>query len=79
MSSKQTTISARLRQAIQDSGMSFLALEKNTGVLRQSLMKFVRGEQAIHLDAADSLAEYFGLELQPQKKRPSKKQPAGDR
>ena len=34
-----------LRKAILDSGLSFQGLENETGVLRQSLMKFVRGEQ----------------------------------
>jgi plasmid maintenance system antidote protein VapI len=52
-----------LRQAIVDSGMSFLALERETGVIRQSLMPFARGETGINLDAADKLAVYFGLEL----------------
>ena len=57
------TITAALRRAICESGMSFKALERETGVLRQSLMKFVRGEQSLRLDLADRLAAYFGLEL----------------
>ena len=51
-----------LRQAIQESGMSFKAIERATGVVRQSLMKFVRGEQSLRLDKADDLAHYFGIE-----------------
>ena len=57
-----------LRRAITGSGLSFKRLEKETGVLRQSLMKFVRGEQSLRLDAADRLAAYFGLELRPKRK-----------
>ena len=64
MTSKQP-ITDLLRRTINDSGIPFLTLEQETGVLRQSLMKFARGETTIHLDAADKLAEYFGLELRP--------------
>jgi plasmid maintenance system antidote protein VapI len=67
-------LSAALRQAIRESGLSFKALEKETGVLRQSLMKFVRGEQSLRLDMADKLAVYFGLSLLPEK---PKRQSAG--
>ena len=52
-----------LRRAIADSGQSFRALEQETGVLRQSLMKFARGQQSLRLDQADKLAAYFGLKL----------------
>jgi hypothetical protein len=58
-------ISEALRQAIAESGVSFAALERETGVLRQSLMKFARGEQCLRGDAYDKLAAYFGLVLQP--------------
>ena len=54
-----------LKQAIEDSGLPFIELERQTGVLRQSLMKFARGETTIHLDSADKLAEFFGLALGP--------------
>jgi hypothetical protein len=57
-----------LRKAILDSGLSFQALERETGVLRQCLMKFVRGEQSLRLDMAGRLAAYFGLELRPKRK-----------
>ena len=62
---KKQPITEVLRQAIVDSGMTFLALERETGVIRQSLMPFARGEAGISLDAADKLAVYFGLELRP--------------
>ena len=65
-------ISETLRQAINESGLSFLALEKATGVLRQSLMPFARGEAGINVDAADKLAVYFGLELRPAKSQKPK-------
>lgn len=52
-----------LRDAIAESELSFKALERETGVLRQSLMKFAAGEQSLRLDAADKLAEFFGIEI----------------
>jgi plasmid maintenance system antidote protein VapI len=58
-----------LRKAISASGLSFQALESETGVLRQSLMKFVRGQQSLRLDMADKLAAYFGLALRRSGKR----------
>ena len=59
-----------LRQAIADSGETFKGLERETGVKRQSLMKFMRGEQSLRLDLADRLAAYFGLEVsKPRTKR----------
>ena len=51
-----------LREAIAESGMPFLTIEQATGVKRQSLMKFVRGEQSLRLDLADRLAAHFGIE-----------------
>ena len=62
--SKRTGLSITdvLRQAITQTDMSFKALERETGVKRQSLMRFVRGEQSLRLDMADRLAAYFGIE-----------------
>ncbi|MFM9962256.1 MAG: hypothetical protein ACKV2Q_13670 [Planctomycetaceae bacterium] len=62
---KKMPITDLLRQTIQERGIPFLTLEQETGVLRQSLMKFARGESTIHLDSADALADYFGLALGP--------------
>jgi plasmid maintenance system antidote protein VapI len=56
-------ISDRLRQTIVESGVSYNALQRETGVARASIMRFVRGSQSLRLDMADRLAEYFGLEL----------------
>lgn len=61
-------ISDALRRAIAEGGMSFKALERETGVLRQSLMKFARGEQCLRGDAYDKLAAFFRLELRTKRK-----------
>ena len=67
------TIAEILRDAINASELSFLALERETGVIRQSLMPFARGESSISLDAADKLATYFELELRPATRKPATK------
>jgi len=66
---KQQTISDALKRAIVQSGMAHVALERETGVQRASIMRFLRGEQSIRLDGADKLAAYFGLELRPKRKK----------
>jgi len=57
------TMTEALREAIAESELSFKALERETGVLRQSLMKFAAGEQSLRLEAADKLARFFELQL----------------
>ena len=50
-----------LRRAIAESGLSFSELERRTGLKRQSMMRFARGEQSLRLDLADRLLECLGL------------------
>ncbi len=57
------TMTEALREAIAGSELSFKALERETGVVRQSLMKFARCERSLRLDNADKLAEFFGIEV----------------
>ncbi len=59
----------RLVRAIESGEETFLGLERKTGVLRQSLMIFARGEGTIFLSAADELAAYFGMEMVERSKR----------
>ncbi len=66
---KPMTITDHLRDAVNDCPLSFQALEQETGVTRQSLMRFARSEASLRLDFADKLAEYFGLELTERKGR----------
>jgi transcriptional regulator with XRE-family HTH domain len=51
-----------LRRALRNS-TTLSEVERATGVKRQSLAKFMRGEQSLRLDLADRLAEYFGFEV----------------
>ena len=57
-------VSNLLRRTIVESGVSYNALQRETGVSRASIMRFVEGRQSLRLDMADRLAAYFGLALQ---------------
>jgi hypothetical protein len=64
------TVSASdlIRQSMAESGLSFIELERRTGVKRQSLMKFARTEQSLRLDLAEKLFDCLGLELVKKRK-----------
>lgn len=57
---KTKTMTQLLREALREAE-SMRAIETATGVKRQSMMLFVRGEQSIRLESADKLARYFGI------------------
>jgi hypothetical protein len=61
-------VSDLLRRTIAESGVPYLILERETGVVRTSIMRFVEGRQYLRLDAVDRLAEHFGLELVKKRK-----------
>jgi hypothetical protein len=57
-------ITALLKQTIVDKAVPYQAIERDTGVKRSSIQRFVDGRQSIRLDMADRLAAYFGLVLE---------------
>jgi plasmid maintenance system antidote protein VapI len=57
-----------IRDAIEAERETYLGLERQTGVIRASIMRFVKGTRTIRLDMADKLAEHFGLSLRPVRK-----------
>ena len=57
-----------LRQALRDSE-TLVGVERATGLKRQSLAKFMRGEQSLRLDMADRLAKHFGIEIRTKRGR----------
>ena len=67
MSQQQAPLSDVLKQALAESGLARIALERATGVKRASIMRFLRSESSLRLDKADRLAAYFGLELRPRR------------
>jgi plasmid maintenance system antidote protein VapI len=60
---RRSPITDILKDAIVQSGIPYKTLERETGVQRSSIQRFVDGRQSIRLDVADRLASYFGLEL----------------
>jgi len=62
MSKSKQPITDALKKAIAESGLSYLELERATGVQRASISRFVRGERSLRLDMADKLAEHFEVE-----------------
>ena len=60
-----TPLTDPLKLAITESGLPLLTLEQRTGVLRATIMRFLRGDSSLRLDKADILAAYFGLSLHP--------------
>ena len=63
MRNQDETMSEILRRAIRDSGKALIAIERETGVQRMSISRFLRGDTSLYLDKAEKLAAYFGLVL----------------
>jgi uncharacterized protein (DUF2126 family) len=62
MARKTTGTMTELLRAALLEAPSLNAIQKATGVTRQTLAAFMRGEQvSIHLASADALADYFGI------------------
>jgi hypothetical protein len=53
-------------EAVEAGRTNYKALERQTGVTRASIMRFVKGTQSLRLDKADRLAAFFKLELRQQ-------------
>jgi len=58
-----SAISDLLRSTIARSGKPLMVIERETGVSRGSIMRFLRRRQFLRLDMADRLAQHFGLVL----------------
>jgi plasmid maintenance system antidote protein VapI len=58
-----------IAEAVEGRRTNYKALERETGVTRASIQRFVRGTQFLRLDMADRLAGFFGLELRPAKRK----------
>ena len=66
------TMTELLRAALADAlaaGASLNRLQQATGIKRQSLATFLRGETALRLPAADKLAAHFGIECRRVRRR----------
>ena len=63
MPDQDETMSDILRRAIRDSGKALIAIERETGIQRMSISRFLRGDTSLRLDKAEKLAAYLGLVL----------------
>lgn len=61
-------LSAALRRAIKESGLTGYRLAQECGVSQGQLSRFLRAERTLSLDAVDKLAAYLKLELSPRKR-----------
>jgi len=64
MSKRKMTATEVLKQAVSESGLAFIELERRTGVKRQCVMRFMRGETSLRLDIADRLMAALGVRVQ---------------
>ena len=69
---RKSPVTDILRHTIAESGIPYNQLERETGVKRVSIIRFVRGEQSMRLDLAERLMVYFGLEVCKRKRDRSK-------
>lgn len=58
-----------ISEAINEGDTTYLELQRETGITRASIMRFVKGRQFLRLDMADKLAEHFNLELKPKEEK----------
>jgi plasmid maintenance system antidote protein VapI len=59
----EISLSERLRSVILRSGQSLQAIQLESGVRTDALVRFLAGEQDLLLATADKLAKHFGLTL----------------
>ena len=57
------SMAVRLREAIQESGLSLNQLGRQAGIDHSRLSRFVRGERDLTLDSVDKLCRVLGLHL----------------
>lgn len=66
---KPTSTMSELLRAVLTEADSLRSVERATGIKRQSLATFLRGESTLRLDAADKLAAHFGIECRRVRRR----------
>ncbi|MGD0384394.1 MAG: helix-turn-helix transcriptional regulator [Thermoguttaceae bacterium] len=66
------TLTTQLRNAIETSGLSLYRIAKDADIPYAVIHRFANGERQIKIDAADKLANYFGMKLTRPKQVSSK-------
>ena len=64
---RKSPITDLLKRTIAESGIPYNQLERETGVKRASITRFLRGDQSMRLDLAERLMVYFGREVRKRK------------
>jgi hypothetical protein len=68
------TLTEALKASLAKAKESGYELERQTGVNRLTIARFMRGETSLRLDCADKLAAFFGIEITlPKEKSKAKK------
>jgi plasmid maintenance system antidote protein VapI len=57
------SITAQLRDAIKTSSATLYRIAKDSGVSYSVVHRFTNEQRQIKMDAADKLADYFGMKL----------------
>jgi transcriptional regulator with XRE-family HTH domain len=57
------TISDALRECLQARTVSLSRIATETGIVKSSLIRFLRAKTSLRLDKADLLAQYLRLEV----------------
>jgi plasmid maintenance system antidote protein VapI len=79
MAKRTGTMTELLRAALAEGRESLNAIQRATGIKRQSLATFLRGESTLRLDAADKLAAHFGIVIRPGRRPEGARRKAGDK
>jgi len=66
------TMAELIREALTDRTESLRAIERATGVKHPAMVNFLSRKRSFHLDSADKLAAYFGIEVRRPKRRQKK-------
>lgn len=62
---RQTDLSAQLRAAFEDGGLSRFELARRAGISYAVVHRFFGGDRDIRLETASRLCKVLGLELRP--------------
>ena len=60
---KQSLLSAQIRQAVRESGMSMLAVARAVATDKATMSRFLSGERGLRLSTIDKLGTLLGLRI----------------
>jgi len=66
---KRMKVSDHIRAALESGEVSRYRVSQDTSVEQSALSRFLSGERGLSMEAIDTLAEYFGLEIVIKRKK----------